>query len=763
MALVLAVAVCLLAAPATALAEEFVVDSTADEVDSAPGDEFCATAEGDCTLRAAIEESDALEESAQIEFEEVTFEGQAGATIALGSALPPITVPMFVNGRTCDNAAGLSGPCVGIEGQAGEAALVVEGAEEVEIWGLAITGAQTAVTVEESPRFKAQASWFGVGLDGAAGPNGTGVLVGPGSTRSLIGSEGAERRDVFAGNEGDGLDVHGAREVRVLGDYFGVGPDGATPAANGGDDIEVVSVEGREALDASIGTRPGAAAAATPQCDGGCNVIAAAGRNGVDLAGDGGVETAAVSPAVLGNHIGLDATGTVAVANAGAGVRVGEAVHATIGGPAAGEANVIDGGATAVLAGPAAPDLAIRGNLIGSDAAGAGPLAPPGDGIAVDSAELPIPAAEAQIAGNRLWMDGGVAIAQRGEGGWILGNRIAGSANGISTSGLTLEHGNVIEENLIEGAAAAGVLIENDFNEVVGNRILDSGGAGVSIQGLLLPFGAGGNVIGGEGSLDENAISGAGGPAVEIADLEETDNEVARNRGAENVGPFIDLVGAPGDPKWPNRGISPPAFATVSETGAVGFGAEPGARIRLFRKQSPALGELESFLGAATADGSGGWTVSYESPVPPGTLVAATQTSEFGGTSELAVATVPGAVGSEEGGGTAVPGAASQPAIGGFPPGNAPVARRDRRRPVTTILRGPRGRIRHRSVTFRFKASVRGAVFLCKLDRRPFDLCRSPRRYRHLKRGRHVFRVRAVGSTGRLDRTPATRRFAVVR
>jgi CSLREA domain-containing protein len=46
--------------PATAQAAQFVVNSTADAVDLAPGDGTCATSTGVCTLRAAIQEANAL-------------------------------------------------------------------------------------------------------------------------------------------------------------------------------------------------------------------------------------------------------------------------------------------------------------------------------------------------------------------------------------------------------------------------------------------------------------------------------------------------------------------------------------------------------------------------------------------------------------------------------------------------------------------------------------------------------------------------------
>src|SRR5262249_4471441 len=46
--------------PVAAQAAQFAVNSTADAVDAAPGDGTCATSTGVCTLRAAIQEANAL-------------------------------------------------------------------------------------------------------------------------------------------------------------------------------------------------------------------------------------------------------------------------------------------------------------------------------------------------------------------------------------------------------------------------------------------------------------------------------------------------------------------------------------------------------------------------------------------------------------------------------------------------------------------------------------------------------------------------------
>ena len=741
---------CAFVAPATASAELFTVDSVGDQADAAPGNEFCLTEESEkCTLRAAIEEGNSLAEFTRIDFDEAVFEGKVADTIALESALPPIAVPAFVNGlvnaQACTTDAGVKGPCVGIDGVSEAPALLITG-KKLEAVGLAITGAQTAVVLEGSLASKVQGNWLGVALDGAVVGNGTGALVAAGSNRSLIGGEGPGQGNVFAGNEGDGLDVHGGNEVRVFGNYFGVEPDGATPAANGGDAVEVASTAG-EVTGTAIGTRVTfKSSATTPECDGGCNVISGSAANGVDLQGDGPSETPAVDATVAGNNIGFDATGSVAVPNVGAGVRVGEAPSTAIGGASGGDVNRFAGGSAAVLAGPAAPDLSVSGNLIGLDAAGENLVDPPTDGIVVDSAELPNPGVEAQIVGNAIAMQDGVAIAQRGEGAWIFSNEILGSGVGIRTFESSVTHGNVVEDNLIEGAATNGILLETSFNEIVGNEILDAGAAGIRILGAP-PNGVFSNLIGGNALADENFIAGSGGAAIEIFDLEKTNNEVARNSGAGNAGPFIDLVAlSPSTELSPNRGIEPPAFSTVTQA-AVSGGAKPGATVRVFGKQAESPGELDSFLGAAVADSVGGWEVSYGSAIPAGSTIAATQTQE-GATSELAIATTPG---SEDaaGGGAELFGAGASGPLG------SAIARS---RPQTKIVKVM---TRKHTARFVFRSDEAGSSFLCKVDDKPFDLCKAPKRYVRLEAGRHVFWVRAVDPLGRVDLSPAKKKFLV--
>jgi hypothetical protein len=81
--------------------------------------------------------------------------------------------------------------------------------------------------------------------------------------------------------------------------------------------------------------------------------------------------------------------------------------------------------------------------------------------------------------------------------------------------------------------------------------------------------------------------------------------------------------------------------------------------------------------------------------------------------------------------------------------------------PNTSLRRKPRRKSVNRVARFAFAADQSGSTFECQLDRKPFEPCRSPFRTR-VARGRHVFRVRAVGPAGTPDPTPAVFRWRVL-
>lgn len=746
---VLACAVVALLAPAAASAVEveYTVNSTGDQADASPGTGGCKTSVNTCTLRAAIEEANLSAGTDEILFNEIIFNGEQADTIALGSALPTITGTVFIEGHRCMTAAGFQGPCVGVSGPSGGFALQVK-ANGTWIRGLAITGALTGISViNGTTDFVAQNDWLGVKLDGSAGPDGTGIFLDPGSDRATVGGVLPTVRNVFANNN-VGLDLEGASQTLIRGNYFGVRPDGSTQAANG-KNIEVsdsTAGGGFKATENEIGGVLTTDAAATPECDESCNVISGA-AIGVDLNGDGSGanEAPASGPTwVRGNYVGLDAAGTAVVANGQYGIFAGGADDALVGGTIPGETNYVDGGAYGIYA-ESGENFLARGNRIGFDASGAEALPPTAVGIFVFSLGVAEPAT---IDENDIRMVGGIGIEHRFVGATITQNFIEGGLTGIKTFASTEPAGSLIEGNVLEGPIDNGILVENDGNQIVGNFIFGSGDAGIRIKNPSLGLIATGNQVGGDTEADENVITASTDDAIEI--VEESgepgsENEVARNRGGSNEGLFINLLGTA------NGGILPPAFSSSLQSSASGS-AEPGAKVRVFRKASAEAGELQSFLANAVADGSGNWKAFYPAAIPVGTIVAATQTNVLGGTSELATATSA----ADPGGG-----GGSKPPIVAVCDLQADSACAPGLRPQTIIFKGPKAKSAKTTAKFKFKSTVARSTFQCKLDKGKFSKCRSPKTYKKLKPGKHLFQVRATGPTGMVDRTPAKRKFTV--
>jgi Ca2+-binding RTX toxin-like protein len=96
------------------------------------------------------------------------------------------------------------------------------------------------------------------------------------------------------------------------------------------------------------------------------------------------------------------------------------------------------------------------------------------------------------------------------------------------------------------------------------------------------------------------------------------------------------------------------------------------------------------------------------------------------------------------------------------PPPSGVKPPRDRQPPRTRLTAHPRALLltprKWRQVAFRFASSEAGSRFRCKLDRKPYRGCVSPRAYR-VKPGRHAFRVFAIDRAGNRDRTPVLFKF----
>lgn len=82
--------------------------------------------------------------------------------------------------------------------------------------------------------------------------------------------------------------------------------------------------------------------------------------------------------------------------------------------------------------------------------------------------------------------------------------------------------------------------------------------------------------------------------------------------------------------------------------------------------------------------------------------------------------------------------------------------------PETTLTKDAPRNLSKSKAKFAFVADEAGATFECKLDRKRWKPCASPRRVKRLRMGKHRFHVRATDLAGNVDASPARDRFRVV-
>jgi len=86
----------------------------------------------------------------------------------------------------------------------------------------------------------------------------------------------------------------------------------------------------------------------------------------------------------------------------------------------------------------------------------------------------------------------------------------------------------------------------------------------------------------------------------------------------------------------------------------------------------------------------------------------------------------------------------------------------DRDPPQTRITKDAPKTTDDSAVKFKFRSDEAGSRFECKLDRKRWKPCDSPKKVKRLDEGRHKFRVRAIDVIGNVDPTPAKDKFKVV-
>lgn len=86
---------------------------------------------------------------------------------------------------------------------------------------------------------------------------------------------------------------------------------------------------------------------------------------------------------------------------------------------------------------------------------------------------------------------------------------------------------------------------------------------------------------------------------------------------------------------------------------------------------------------------------------------------------------------------------------------------RDTTPPDTKITSSPPASSSRTLAIFKFTCNEKACTFECQLDRGAWETCTSPKAYKGLTSGRHVFNVRARNQSGSIDPTPASYEWSI--
>jgi hypothetical protein len=150
-------------------------------------------------------------------------------------------------------------------------------------------------------------NYIGTDATGASGPGNqaTGVQIAGGAHDNNIGGTASEERNLIAGNDHNGVEISGAYDNLITGNYIGTDASSMVALGNGWSGVSI-----------NLGAQGNVIGGITSE-EG--NVISGNGSRGVYIYASG-----TVSNTISGNYIGTDATGTGALGNQLGGIYIGE-------------------------------------------------------------------------------------------------------------------------------------------------------------------------------------------------------------------------------------------------------------------------------------------------------------------------------------------------------------------------------------------------------------------------------------------------------
>ncbi len=309
-------------------------------------------ADGRISLREALAAANATGGTDRIFF---NIAGTGVHTINVTSALPSITGAVILDATTDDSfAANSSRPAIVLDGNnafAGDGLVLAAGSGNSTIRGFVIRDFTGSGIYVQSDNNTIAGNYVGslteTGVSAGAGEINTlnGIwMEGIGNT---IGGTSAVDRNIFAGNNQNGIGGSGGGNHLILGNHIGVDATGLT--ALGNNDFGVYFFG---ATDIVIGGLT----------SGHRNVISGNGDSGIWLENS-------TDASILGNYIGVGSDGTTAIGNGWDGITVWDGTGHAIGGTAIDAGNVIaNNGDDGIEVALTSAEVAILGNAIRSNA-----------------------------------------------------------------------------------------------------------------------------------------------------------------------------------------------------------------------------------------------------------------------------------------------------------------------------------------------------------------------------------------------------------
>ncbi len=710
------------AAPTT-----FLVDNTGNAADATPGDGDCSTSGFACTLRAAIEESNAT---------------AAGAPYTIAFGVTQISLPttltitrddVFIDGcgvTRADFPSEDAGPpntpasnrCVGLIGTGAAIGLQVGDANsdptDVAIFNVAMTNfPAAAIRVWGADRTQIGGNLFGRRINGQNEDNGSavrltgrtqnGTIANPAMTNIIGGPSNAQAgADAACDTYCNTIVNSTIAGIDLVGIPSGSGP-GDSPAGGGGGADEGTTIAGNW-----IGVYDTAGSAAP-------NAVAAKLGNSLDTSIATGSDFNRGN-VIAGNTKGLDqGSGTTAVAILDGNVF-----------------GISPDGETSV------PNGSWNAHLGGSDTLGGGAF--------VQNSTFGPAAIGLEIAGPRANLIGNVFRSPDSAKFTTAAIRLTPEAdnayigsNVASPFGVCfpfIDYCNTIGDT---GDNAPGIWVDGaDDARIWRNAIGAELAPPIPGPPIRISGGATGADVGDndDDANRRNWLGRTAGPAIDVENASQIvigDNEGYATTFAAPGSLFTDLrPGAgPGNSGGANNGIQAPVVTVSSLTGVGGTGI-PGARINVLLQEGPAVvgdpdpipeGSMYPPTPSVTTVGADGiWGVAFPTPLKLGAKLLASQTTADG-SSEYA---------------------SPQGASESNPP------------PIISFQSGPSGVVDTRSATFTFSSNRAGTRLTCSVDAGAFVPCSSPFTLNGLDVGGHQLQVKGTDPTGKVG-PPASRTWIV--